>query len=737
MIPNGLPDQFLNWKIVIREGKETKAPCLPDGTLVNAHDPQNWLTYNQAVAGGNVAFVFTENDPWFFLDMDKCRQADGQWTPEATAIFQSFAGAWGELSQSCNGLHVMGKCDKSMLGDRKNRWDGWLEFYIKDRFVAFGHEGWSVIGDGQPTNKDLTDQLLRFVPQREFLGELPDGVDPAYTGPSDDDQLIAMMLRSKGTASAFGEGVTINDLWTVNNAKLTLQYPSDTGEVYDPSKADMALMSHLAFWTGKDMPRMDRLFRLSGLMRPKYDSRADYRRSTIEKAARLCMKVYDVVAPEPVRITSTGTPARHEVFLSTPEMIDHFKDCVYIRDAHRMFIPDGSMLKPEQFNATYGGHLFTMYPDGTKPTKKAFEAFTENACHQFPWAKSTCFEPNRSPGEIIKDHVNIYVKPNVEIKQGDISRFVDFLGRLLPDEQDRKILISYMAAIVQYPGKKFQWAPVLQGAEGNGKTLAASCVAYAVGEQYSHMPKSEQLGEKFNSFVEAKLFILVEEVHMNGRREVLNILKPMITNRRIEVRPMHGEKRMIDNTANWFFCTNHKDAVLKEKNDRRYAVFFTAQQSYDDIIHDGMGGQYFPDLYSWLDNGGYASVAHWLNNYVIEGDFNPATLCHRAPKTSVTDEAVSLSLGPIEQEIIEACESDREGFREGWISSYELDILMRERHFKIAKSKIGSILTDLGYSHWGRATKPLIPHLIRPSLWYRGDPKTVTFDDYKKANNKH
>ena len=33
----------------------------------------------------------------------------------------------------------------------------------------------------------------------------------------------------------------------------------------------MALCALLAFWTGKDTARMDRLFRRSGLMRPKWD----------------------------------------------------------------------------------------------------------------------------------------------------------------------------------------------------------------------------------------------------------------------------------------------------------------------------------------------------------------------------------------------------------------------------------------------------------------------------------
>jgi len=41
----------------------------------------------------------------------------------------------------------------------------------------------------------------------------------------------------------------------------------------DDSAADLALCNLLAFWTGRDAERMDRLFRQSGLMREKWDQR--------------------------------------------------------------------------------------------------------------------------------------------------------------------------------------------------------------------------------------------------------------------------------------------------------------------------------------------------------------------------------------------------------------------------------------------------------------------------------
>ena len=727
-----LPQRFINYRLVSKPDspKMDKIPCDGAGEAINPHDPSQWMTYEAASARGPVGFILN-GDGWFCIDLDNCRDATtGVWSSTATAIYHSFAGALAEVSVSGTGLHIFGRCDPSRLADRRNKWDGDKEWYHTGRFIALSPHGLQPIG-GEWRNTDWTDQLLRFVPQRaDNTGVLLEGADPAYTGPADDEALIQLILRSSSAASRFGAAATAADLWNANAAVLARLYPAFDGSGgFDHSSADAALMSHLAFWTGKDLARMDRLFRRSALMRDKYAQREDYRRDTVQGAARMCKKVYDVPPPAapaaPVTgAMPTGGGAGREVFFTVPEMQRHFAGCVYIRDIHKVLVPDGSLLKPEQFNASYGGHMFQMMPDGTKPTKKAFDALTECLAHRFPQGKRPIFRPDIPTGTILPDEsVNIYVRQNVRQEPGDVTRFTDFLAKLLPSKRDRDILIAYMAACVQYPGTKFQWAPVLQGTEGNGKSLAASCVAYAIGQDYVHEPRASQLAEKYNGYLEAKIFIVVEEIHMGGRREMLDELKPYITNRRIELRGMAQEKRMIDNVANWFFCTNHRDAVLKSKNDRRYAVFFTAQQSAADILRDGMGGGFFPALYTWLRTDGYAHVAHWLATYAIPDELNPATMCHRAPDTTSTNEAVSASTGAIEAEIEEAVDSDSVGFRGGWISSHMLDRLMRDRGFKVSRPRIGAILAELGYRSWGRAPRAIMREdAKRPVLWCKGEP---------------
>jgi hypothetical protein len=710
MVIATLPPRFLNWRM--SDGR--KVPCRPDGRICDAHDPVNWNTHDVAAAAPyEVAWVLN-GDGWFFLDLDKCRDADGTWSQQAAAVWASFAGALGEVSQSQHGLHILGRCDPAALADRRNKWDGWLEFYTTGRFIAFGPGGWDVIGGGQQTDRDFTDQLRSFVPRREELGVLPEGRDPSYTGPESDDRLIEIMLRSTSVAGAFGEGVTIKHLWEADAAALSRVYPAFQGEGFDHSSADAALMSHLAFWTGKDMPRMDRLFRRSALMRDKYEKREDYRRDTVQKSARLCKRVYDV----PQSNAPSDAPPPPEEYLSIPEMQAHFKGCVYVLDAHRIMIPDGRLLKPEQFNAKYGGHQFQMLADGRRPTRKAFEAFTENTLHRFPQVNTTCFRPDQPTGAVINEEVNIYVPADVRRVKGDPSRFLAFLEKLIPDERDRCVLMSWCCGVAQNIGKKPMWAPVLQGTEGNGKSMIGEILGYALGERYVHRARSKELGSQFNGWMEGKLLIMPDEIHMDGRRQALDDLKPFLTNVMVPVRHMHQTEANKYCPTAWFFTTQHKDAVIKSRQDRRYAIFFTAQQTRADLDRDFPEG-FFPALWDWLrDEDGFAIMAEWLMTTPPDDRFNPFGSCTVAPTTSSSNEATAATMGPIEAEIQEAIDAGILGFRGGWISTWALSNLLRNANLRVSRPKLSQILQEMGYVSMGRATRPLpLEDGQKPVLW--------------------
>ena len=172
--------------------------------------------------------------------------------------------------------------------------------------------------------------------------------------------------------------------------------------------------------------------------------------------------------------------------------------------------------------------------------------------------------------------VNVYVPCEGERIKGDVSMFLKHVALLLPNERDREIFLSYLAACVQFPGVKFQWCVLLQGTEGNGKTLFYYVLAYALGERYAHLPNAAEITNPFIGWIEYKLIIGIEEVHTAGRQDVADALKTWITNKRIEIHGKGQDQRTGDNRANFLMFSNHKDAVLKTERDRRYCVFYTA-----------------------------------------------------------------------------------------------------------------------------------------------------------------
>jgi len=268
---------------------------------------------------------------------------------------------------------------------------------------------------------------------------------------------------------------------------------------------------------------------------------------------------------------------------------------------------------------------------------------------------------------------------------------------------DQAILLAYMAALVQHPGVKFQWAPLLVGMEGNGKSLLGTVIEHAVGSRYSHKPNAQDIDNKFNGWLQGKLFICLEEVYTADRANLIEVLKPLITNDRVEIQSKGQDQRTGDNRANFILFSNHKDAIRKTGTDRRYAVFFTAQQEPGDMERDGMTGGYFPDLYNWLRAEGYEIVNHWLREYQIPVELNPAVMAggqsHRAPETSSTAEALANSLGGIEQEVMEAVAEGRPGFAGGWISSLALGRMLDEKRVagKLPRNKRQEMLYKMGY----------------------------------------
>jgi len=724
-----------------RPGKTEKMPCDLSGKVVSLHVADR-MSYADAV--DRAALLGTEyrpatilnGDGRFCIDLDACLLPDQTWSPLAIELCTRFAGCMTETSNSGTGLHIFGVVVGDMPDHGCKNIPLNIECYTDDRFICLGT---GASGDMMhPSDVAFNQTVAQYFPAEITVNPttwttVP---HPDSCPIQDDARLIEKALTSEGVMSIFGGKASFKDLWERNIDALVESWPSDDGG-YDGSSADASLAQRLAFWCGGQHDRIERLMRMSAMVRPKWDKHKSYIHRTICGAVARQTTWYSVGKPIEIAPTPEASVAHIPFmrsgfqFLPASQLIEHFAGCVYVADAHRVFMPNGAMLKSEQFNALMGGFVFSLDDTGEKTTKKAFEASTENQCVSFPKVDSHIFRPSAPPGSIIEEEgfrmVNTYVPVNIHTEAGDVSPFLNHLAKLLPNERDRTIVLSYMACILQHKGYKIQWTVLLQGTEGNGKTLLTRCVAYAIGQRYTHFPAAAEISEKFNAWLFDKLFIAVEDINVpDHRTEIIEILKPMITGTRLARRAMQQDQTMHDLVCNFMFNSNHKAAIKKTLSDRRFAVFYTAQQDATDLIRDGMSGNYFPDLYEWLRNGGYAKVAHYLNHYEIPAAFNPTTECQRAPHTSTTAEAVEASLGAVEQEVMECIEEGRQGFAGGWVSSMALDTLIERLRMgrAIAPRKRRDLMKSIGYD-WhpalkdGRVNNHILMDNGKPRLYIR------------------
>lgn len=303
--------QFFVWRLdwAAALNKYTKVPWgwLPEekgGGLgkVDAQLPTSWHTYEAAEAlraqwaasappgvAYALGWMFTPGCGYWFLDLDKCIGSDGQYTPLALDWLTKLPGCFFEFSSSGTGVHVIGRGDLPPHSMR-NKLLG-AELYTEARGIAFGLSGEAYGCADVPAPAILEIAAQHFPPRvsgvdGEWLKPRAD-----WAGPADDGELLRRMLASSSTAAKLGHRATFAQLWA-NAPELDRFYGPDTA-----SERDAALAAHLAFWTGCDAPRMERLMRQSSLARPKWDEHRTYLRElTIEGA---CARQVEVLQDRP------------------------------------------------------------------------------------------------------------------------------------------------------------------------------------------------------------------------------------------------------------------------------------------------------------------------------------------------------------------------------------------------------------------------------------------------------
>lgn len=265
-------------------GKWNKIPIdAKTGGPGSSTDPATWAPFSVAWdkyasaprTYGGVGFVLSADDSIMGGDCDHVI-TDRTPSPEAAGYVSSLPTYW-EVSPSGRGLRWFAIASKP-AGSCKR---GDLEMYEAGRYLTVTGRKWNgTAPDLQPCQEEVNRLFSEWFPPKPAPDRSARSV-PSTPATADDTEL----LHRATTAG--------------NGAKIAALLGGDTsGHGGDHSAADLALCTALAFWTGDDPARLDRLFRASGLMREKWDVKhhadgSTYGQETIRKAIEGCGEFYE------------------------------------------------------------------------------------------------------------------------------------------------------------------------------------------------------------------------------------------------------------------------------------------------------------------------------------------------------------------------------------------------------------------------------------------------------------
>lgn len=290
--PETVPDDlksrpwWVAWRYQWDAEKWGKVPvCCMTGKEAKVNDPSTWTSFDDAVAfarGHQLAGIgIVLNDGLFGIDLDKCRDP-GTGTLQKSALdVVKKINSYSEVSPSGTGVKIFTWATPP--GSRCRT--GSVEMYHVGRFFAVTG---AQLG-GTPTAVEARQDEVNELSDSLF-GEPPTTTEAHPHQELTDKDIVARATRERDTK--------LGRLW----AGLWEQYGYSSR-----SEADMALCRLLARMAGRSKDRVDRLFRISGLMRDKWDKvhygdGKTYGQETIEEVLRTPDRYYQKQTPEGGRL---------------------------------------------------------------------------------------------------------------------------------------------------------------------------------------------------------------------------------------------------------------------------------------------------------------------------------------------------------------------------------------------------------------------------------------------------
>jgi len=267
-------------------------------------------------------------------------------------------------------------------------------------------------------------------------------------------------------------------------------------------------------------------------------------------------------------------------------------------------------------------------------------------------------------------------------------------------------LTDYLAHNVQDPGKKIRHSPVIQAIEGDGKSLLGTLLALTMGEPNVRVIAPEVISKgDFNGWAEGACVGVLEEIRLQGqnRFDVLNSVKPCVTNDTISIHRKHLDPYNAPNTINYIAFTNHKDALPLDDTDRRWLVIFAPWDSikqFEEVVGCSES-EYFERLHEMI----YKHSAQ-LRRWLLDRDLSAFKRHGRAPDTEEKKIMVSMGVSDEVSTAKELIASGGLGYAANIVSTRMLSAALNAAGIEPPKSTaMNKMMLKLGFQKYPNSVK--------------------------------
>ena len=282
------------YKIILRDGKNTKMPIMPNGKPAKSNDRKTWHSFDNCMdalcKNQSLGLGFFLGDGYIGIDIDKVSDEIMEYSMDfnaasMTANFLRGISTYAEISPSKTGLHFIGK--GKVPGERKRYKN--LEIYDRDRFLTITG---NILKDKDRRkivniNQELLPLYKKYMPSIDSVEGKAGRINLNPSSLADKSRFtqndILNILFNRGYFNYSGE-----DLRQIYNGNYQNYFNSQ-------SEADFFMLGRLLYYTA-DVKESISLMERSGLKRNKWYKKrgsADYIHYIADRAMNGINKFYD------------------------------------------------------------------------------------------------------------------------------------------------------------------------------------------------------------------------------------------------------------------------------------------------------------------------------------------------------------------------------------------------------------------------------------------------------------